>query len=155
MSKEKLTLDQLRKEQAYLNLTDPQRRMVETFLQTGSKLKAVQAAFNCASEKTARVMTYSYFAKAAVIACLAISEGADPERAQFNVDLERAIKNPKLTRNQLSALRLKAQLYGYLVTLPEPTAPARASSFTKFVVGQLVTERDEKGVLHTGIIRTL
>jgi hypothetical protein len=138
---EKLSIEQLRKEQAYLNLTDPQRRLVEVFLQTGNKLNAVQAAYKCKSEQTARVMVYSYFANPRIIVALAVANGGDPEREKFNAELERAIRNPKTTRNQVSALRMKAQLNGYLGTVPEPL---NENEPQKFPIGAIIIQSGKK-----------
>jgi Fe2+ or Zn2+ uptake regulation protein len=136
---DKITIEQLRKEQAYLNLTDPQRRLVEVFLETGNKLKAVQAAYKCGSEKSARVMTYTVFRLPNVIACLAAANGSDPEREKFNAELQRMIRNRKVTRNQISVMRLLAQTRGYLFTLPEPDAE-NESEPQKFAIGSIIVQ---------------
>jgi hypothetical protein len=136
---EKLTIAELRTQGCYLALTEPQKKLVETFLQTGSKLKAVQAAYKCGSEKSARVMSYPVFRLPNVIACLAVANGSDPEREKFNAELERMIRNRKVTRNQISAMRLLAQTRGYLVTLPEPNAE-NAGEPQKFAIGSIIVQ---------------
>ena len=57
----KLSIEQLRREHCYFVLSVKQQKMVEVYLGTGDKVKAVQAAFNTKSAQVAKVMTYHYF----------------------------------------------------------------------------------------------
>ncbi len=63
----KFTIEQLRRERTYLDLTPQQQKLVEIFLGTSNKLAAVQAAYNCKSVESARTMSYSLFANPKVV----------------------------------------------------------------------------------------
>lgn len=144
---EKLSIEALRREHCYLILSAKQQRLIDVYLATGDKAKAVQVAFNC-KPASARVMQYTYFRKPNVIACLAVASGADAEREKFNAELTKAIRNPRTTRNQISALKLFAETHGYLMSAADDETP-------RFKVGDRVTQRDDAGMLHAGIVRAL
>ena len=103
---ERLSIEQLRRKQAFLDLPEKQQKMLEVFLETGNKLQAIQAAFNRKSQQTARTMAYAYFKMPGVIACLAVAKGIDPELEKFEETVRRAVMNNQLTHSQLGALRL-------------------------------------------------
>lgn len=119
---DKITLDQLRREQCFLALTDKQKLCVEVYLECGDKLKAVQASYACRSKQSAKVLTYSVFQNPRVVSALAVANGEDAGLVAFKANLERAVLNPKLTIAQAQALKLYAQLHGYLkAPAPEPS----------------------------------
>jgi hypothetical protein len=141
----KLSIEQLRREHCYFVLSVKQQKMVEVYLGTGDKVKAVQAAFKCASEKTARVMTYSYFAKPGVIACLAVAFGDDPRRETFKAEVRRAMKNKKLTYPQAAALKLYGQLHGFAPSsLPTAEPAADNETLQTFPIGSVIVQDGKK-----------
>jgi hypothetical protein len=142
----KLSISELRETQAYQNLSAKQQLMVETFLETGSKVKAVLAASSC-KESSARTQSYFYFSRIDVRECLEVANGVDPklaraaaERLQWNDDVNRLIGSKNTTRIQIAALRLKAVAQGYL--MPEETA--KADGRQKFAVGDIVVQDGKK-----------
>ena len=155
---EQLTLDQLQREKVFLCLTPRQQRLVIAYLTNGhDKIAAIKSAFDCKSSSV-RIMSYNYFNKRQIVAVLAVAAGGDPEREQFDLDLHRAIQNPRTTRNQISALRLMAQTRGYIVSA-EPAADAvdetETPSTHTFKIGDRVTQRDDAGIEHVGIVRRI
>lgn len=135
-----LTLDQLRQQEAYLALTEKQQTLVEIFIRTGSRLESVLAAYSCKSREQARVMSYTIFSNPAIIAALAVARGEDPEKAKFLAELERAITKPK-SQARLTALRLLAQIRGYIPSAAEPVKDEpKADEPQKFGIGDLVEQ---------------
>lgn len=156
----KLSILELRETQAFQSLTAKQQKVVEVYLETGDKTKAVLAASTSGHCKlaSARTMSYStvYFANVGILECLEVANGTDPkaahataERKQFDDTLTRLIGKKKASRVNLAALRLLAETRGYLMP---PVTPAGASEFH---VGQRVTQKDDQGVLHTGVIKAI
>jgi hypothetical protein len=147
----KLSISEFHQTATYTALTIQQRRLVDAYLTNGNdRIAAVHTAFRC-KENSARVMSHRYFSNGNIIAALAVANGSDPDRAQFEIALARAIKNTKTTRNQISALRLWAETKGYFLSLSETPK----GDDTRFAVGDRVTQRDDTGVVHVGIIRAL
>jgi hypothetical protein len=143
---EKLTIEQLRHEPCFNNLTGPMQKLVETFLQTGNKFAAVKLAYKPKSDKNARVMVYSLFSNPRIVAVLAIANGVDPEMKNFDIELQRAIRNPKTTRNQVTALRLFAQLHGFIPSSipPYESAANSDSNPQMFAIGSVIVQGGKK-----------
>jgi hypothetical protein len=79
---EKISIGEFHRTPAYLALTQKQRRLLESFLETNDKVKSVMAAFSCA-EKSARAMAHAYFKKPRIVACLAVAaNGVEVESAE-------------------------------------------------------------------------
>jgi hypothetical protein len=81
---EKLSIAELRRSPAYLTLTQKQRRLVEVFLETGDKVKAIASVYSC-SEKSARAMAHAYFRKPRILAVLTVANGSAPEVGNADV----------------------------------------------------------------------
>jgi hypothetical protein len=109
---EKLTIPELRATPVFRALTPKQQKLVETFLETGDKVKSVLSAFSC-SEQSARTMASNYFSKPLILEVLAVANGEDAERVKFDAELDRAMHNPKINRQQVEALKLFAATHGY------------------------------------------
>src|ERR1700688_881504 len=94
----KLSLDELRKEPAFLALSERYQSLVLAFLQAkedrkpNPKVAAIQAVCNPKSIETARVVAYQYFAKAAIVDAVQLGSGLS-SRQRFEMDLQRAISN--------------------------------------------------------------
>jgi hypothetical protein len=167
-TKDRLTLDQLRAEQCYIELTPKQKKMVDHFIiSNGDRVASVMAAYATKSEANARVLAYEFFASPRVVACLAAYFQNDPFE-DFKAEVRKAYRNKKLTVAQVSALKLHADLNGWgSALLPDqhgrdaakpdepaatekaPTLPANAGP-QRFKIGDRVTERDDQGILHIG-----
>ena len=121
----KLTLAQLKQEPTFTALSDRQQAMVIAYLrakEAGSvtpKVDAIYAAgYKPRSAQSARVLSYQYFAKPAIKDVLNLVLGLSP-RELFDLDLQRAIDNPKVKPAAVAALRMRAELN---VALFSPTA---------------------------------
>lgn len=141
------------------------RTYVQTFLDTGTfdPLLATKTGYDCKSDLSARTFGYQLLSNAKIILCLNRFFGSSPEEA-FLRQVEKAIYSRKLTIAQVRALELQCKLNGWENGIPrsrdlhmtgpetddEPQPKAETSSAQKFHVGQLVTQRDGAGVLHTG-----
>ena len=110
---DRLSITELTQQPAYLALTAQQRVLVEKFLETADKVQAVQAAYNCKSKESARVMSYSVFSNLRVVAALAAANGGC-DLESFKQEVMCAARNKKLSIAQLGALKLYAQLSGFV-----------------------------------------
>ena len=122
----KLNFDELRQQPCYLSLTVPQRALIEAYLQTGSKLEAVKAGYPDASLKSARVMASRLFRSPRIVAVLTLAAGGDSGRAQFEIELQRKMRSLKVSKNQIAALRLYAEIHGFLMPKVEAEVEAPA-----------------------------
>jgi len=116
---EKLTIAQLQCRQEYLTLTTRQRKLVEVFVATGDRLTATREAYTGRTDEIIRVRAYQVFSNNAVIACLAVANGEDPDRAVFLEKVERATRSKKTTVAEIQALRLLGQARGYIGSKPQ------------------------------------
>jgi hypothetical protein len=123
----KLTLEQLQGRPEFLFLTVRQRKAVLSFLETGDRLKAVEAAYSCKTPESARVMVYAVFGNFHIIACLAVANGLDPEKAVFEAKLERLSRSKKVSAAQVAVLNLLGLSKGWLRegTEPEPAVQSQ------------------------------
>lgn len=171
-TKDRLTLAELKATTVWTDLTSKQKVLVETFIQNGGdRVKAMLAAYAIKSPETARVLAYEYFTSPRVVACLTAYFQGDPLE-DFKADVRAAYRNKDLSVAQVRALELHAKINGWASdSLPsfskaepeniKPTskaAPAVDNAVggpiapKRFAVGDRVTERDEQGVLHKGIV---
>ena len=112
--KEPLSIRDLRRSQVFLELTPKLRTMIENYLANGyDKTAAVKSAYDCKSIETARTMSFELFAKPSVQAVLAHYFQEDPREA-FIREVDRAVRNPRVTDAQVEALRLQALANGWL-----------------------------------------
>jgi hypothetical protein len=166
MPKDRLTLEQFRAEQCYLELTPKQKKLVETFISSnGDRVLSVMAAYATKSEANARILAYEFFASPRVVAALAAYFQDDPLES-FKADLRKAYRNSKLSVAQVSAMELIAKVSGWgAASLPsgllhghdkaENADPEPAAPVKKFHVGQCVRHRRPDGSFHDVIIRAM
>lgn len=115
----KLTLDELRKTQAFLALYERHQRLVIAYLKsdmdTVGKVEAIRSVYsNVSTFESARVMAHAYFQQNPAIAeCLAVAAGLTPKEA-FLAEVKRASQR-KTRPTQLAALKMYAELQGWLV----------------------------------------
>jgi hypothetical protein len=147
----KLSIEKLRETDAFQALSVRCQQMVETYLQTGSKVKAVMAV-SSGKESSSRTQSYFYFARIDVLECLEVARGVDPqaahaaaERLRFDADLNKLIGSKTTTKAQLAAMKLKAEINGYIM----PAVPADASEpSTEFQIPEGATALvDKAGVV--------
>lgn len=116
MDKKKMSLAELEQRPEYLRLTERQMLFVSTFIaddQIGhyDPERAVLAAYKCKSRESARVMAYSQMQNPRIIDVLNIYFGRDASAA-FLEEVNRAIRNRKLTLAQMEAMMLKSRILG-------------------------------------------
>jgi hypothetical protein len=111
----RLTLDELRQTSEYLMLTQKQQLFVATYVGTGmaeghyNVVSAIKTAYACKSEEVARVMSYTMMQNIRILAVLNLHFGVSPT-VQFVKELDRAIRNKKITNAQVELLILKSKM---------------------------------------------
>jgi hypothetical protein len=134
-------------------LTDSQRVWVTQFLATGSALLATQAGYKAKSEASNRVLSYELAKNKTIGAALDVANGkVKTDRERLIDDVRAHLKAAE--KGSVAASKFAAQLERLVLgAKPEaedvPETP-EAPSATKFHIGQLVNQRDEDGVVHTG-----
>jgi hypothetical protein len=119
----RLTLEQIKDTQEYSVLTGKQQLFVETYIKSGLETKsydsifATQTAYACKSRETARVMSYALITNIRIVAVLNRHFNKEP-LAAFVEQIDRAIRNKKLSVANLQALKLKGDVLGYTTRLP-------------------------------------
>jgi len=119
----RLTLAQIKDTQEYSVLTGKQQLFVETYVQSGldtgvyDPIMATLTAYKCKSREVARIMSYSLIANIRIVAILNRHFNKEP-LAEFVEQIDRAIRNKKLTVAQMQALKLKGDVLGYTTRLP-------------------------------------
>ena len=119
----RLTLEQIKTTQEYAVLTGKQQLFVETYCASGlntgiyDPIFSTMQAYKCKSRENARVMSYSLMANIRIVAVLNRHFNREPIE-EFLIQIDRAIRNKKLTIAQLSALKLKGDILGYPSRLP-------------------------------------
>jgi len=159
--KERLTIEQLRAEQVFTDLTPRQQKMIETFASSGDRIQAVLAAYNAKSPEVARVMAYEFFANPKVVACLTVYFQDDPLEV-FKREVRRAYHNKNLSVAQVQAMKMFCDLNGWgaaslpdlhgrdadgepETSKPQPVAPAVPGPTTnRFQVGDIATQDGER-----------
>ena len=123
MSSTRLNLDQVKDTQEYSVLTGKQQLFVETYIRGGidtgtyDPIGATLTAYTCKSRENARVMSYSLMANIRIVAVLNRHFNREPIE-EFVTQLDRAIRNKKLTIAQFEVLKLKGDILGYTTRLP-------------------------------------
>lgn len=121
--RKKLTLDELFETQEYQQLTPKQRLFVATYCAGGLQNKvynpvsATLVAYKCKNPESARVMSYALMSNMRIIATLNRHFNTEPIE-QFLVEVNRAVRNKRISRAQVDALKLKADILGYAVKIP-------------------------------------
>lgn len=173
----RLSIEQLREEDVFLDLTPRQKILIETYVTSNyDRVLAVQKAYNPKTAEIARTMSYEVFATVRVIACLACFFQDEPLKT-FQDTVRRAYRQKKLTTAQVSALELLAKVSGWGVALPgvihgrkaepdepavenskAPAAPVAASApvvvppKAKPFIGQIVPKRRPDGTSYDVLI---
>lgn len=120
----RLTLLELEATTEYQKLTHKQQLFVATYCAGGladGHYDAVQAtvvAYKCATREIARIMSYSLMANIRIVAAVNRHFNAEPI-SRFLEELDRAVRNKKLTMAQLGALKLKCDLLGLKTLIPD------------------------------------
>jgi hypothetical protein len=144
----RLTLDQIKDTQEYSILTGKQQLFVETYCQSGidtgtyDPILAAMTAYVCKSQENARVMSYALMANIRIVAALNRHFNREPIE-EFLVQIDRAIRNKKLTVAQMQALKLKADVCGFSARLPG-TANMPAGTIPNDVVAATTAARKAK-----------
>lgn len=121
--RKKLTLDELRETSEFQQLTLKQQLFVATYVETGMStgkydpIAAVQQAYVCKNPESARVMSYAMMGNIRIVQVLNRHFNAEPIE-DFIKQIDRAIRNRKLSIAQIEALKLKAGLLGFDARLP-------------------------------------
>jgi hypothetical protein len=134
----RISLEELRTTPEYIRLTPKMKMFVDSYCGAGAidgnydAVAAVNQAYKCKSYEVARIMSYSILANIKIVAVLNRYFGTDPADS-FLENLDRAVRNKKLTLAQLGALRLQCEVLGIGTKIPanfgggstKPDAPAK------------------------------
>ena len=139
-----ITLAELHNQRCYLDLNPRQQKMVDTFIETeGDKTEAViRAGYHFKNRENAHKHAHIYFARRAVKECLEFYKGFD-EREQFIADLNNAMRNKHIRPAQIAALRLRAQVGGFLPgsqQTPVEPAAAEVEGVQRFPIGAVIIQ---------------
>ena len=154
--------------------TKQQRAFVVAFLKSGDSQQAVDLAYPSAHSRSRRSLKYQVLRAPAVVECLEIWAYRNPDAARAH--LVRTIREqlkaaePGSTAAGKFAVQLERLILGVKGTNAahfqdpdeDPNEPStdsqpavEQSAAPKFFVGQRVTERDQAGIEHVGIVRAL
>jgi len=146
-----MTKEEFRASKEFLALTDKQRRWVDVFVDSQDAALATRIAYGDHTDSPYRAMlTRKVESSPRVIAALDLYFARSP-REKFLRDLENDIKHSTGVA-RIEARRLYAKIMGLVDG--SPMAAGEASS-GQYCIGQLVTQRDNEGVLHTGTVAEL
>jgi hypothetical protein len=118
----RLTIEELRSTPEWATCTDKQRRLIEVYLETGSRDTAVQRAYGTTLSKHVS----SYFRMPAVKRGLAAAFGEEPKQSpidRLKSDLRKLMLDPQTNSSQIAAVRMLMALEGFSVEKP-PTLDA-------------------------------
>lgn len=116
MENKKMSMADLEITVEFQRLTEKQQLFIATYISAGllghyDAEAAVLAAYKCKSRESARVMSYSMMQNPRVIDVLNLHFGKNATEAFFE-DVNRAIRNRKLTVAQMEAMKLKSKMLG-------------------------------------------
>jgi len=120
----RMPLEELQNTPEYQKLTQKQRLFVATYCEGGrvsgtyDPVWATNTAYACKNLEVARIMSYALMANIRIIAVLNRHFNTAPIE-EFLLQLDRAIRNKKLTVAQIQALRLKCEILGFANRLPD------------------------------------
>ncbi len=132
----KLTRSELETTHEFQILTPKQKMFVATYVQTGidtgkyDAVAAVNSAYKCKTEESARIMGYALLSNINIIRVLDRHFGKEPVDS-FTDMLERALRNGTITVAQVQAAKMICELKGYATSLnkapevPEPPEHAK------------------------------
>ena len=145
----RLTLEELRVLPEFLMLTQKQQLFVSTYVSAGmaegghyNVASAIKTAYDCNSEEAVRVMSYGMMQNIRILAVLNLHFGVSPTD-QFLKDLDRAIRNKKITRAQVELLALKSRMLG-IGTFIEKGHSVKHTRRSTAEVDAALTEEAEK-----------
>jgi hypothetical protein len=146
----KPSLDQLRKEPAFISLPAKFQSLVMEYLKAAAagepnpKAQAIQQVYAVKSKASARVMGCQYFAKPEIAEVLALAAGLTPREA-FLAELRRLSLRRKSTPTQLAALRLFGQTMGFIdpAKKSEKKPADKSAPAHRFKVGDICLYRDK------------
>jgi hypothetical protein len=119
----RISLEELRTTPEYIRLTPKMKMFVDSYCGAGAidgnfdPVAAVNQAYRCKSYEVARIMSYSILANIKIVAVLNRYFGTEPVDS-FLENLDRAVRNKKLTLAQLGALRLQCDVLGLGTKIP-------------------------------------
>jgi hypothetical protein len=160
------TLHEFQATPEYLACTPKMQVWLTTLIESNFDYKlATATAYNCKNLRQAHVFSYAVRKWPIIRAALNVYLGKS-ERDSFLEDLEQTIRRaPKGSDRQVRAQALYARMK-FGVSTPdndEPTSARDPQTVTskpetlatsdepiRFYVGQIITDRDEQGILHTG-----
>jgi len=130
----------------YLSLTSGQKRWIDAFVETLDANLSTRKAYGASDDAYVAMFTRKIETSPRILAALDLFFVRSP-REKFLRDLQNDIaRSTGVAR--IEARRLFAKITGLidgaLDSEPDETSPAN------FFVGQLVTQRDEMGTIHTG-----
>jgi phage-related baseplate assembly protein len=137
-----MTLEELQKTREFQQLTPKQRLFVSAYCDFGlssgdyDSVEAAHIAYATRNKEVARVMSYSLLQNFRIIEVLNLHFGMTPNE-EFLVQLNRAIRNKKVTPSQVQALRVKCDFLNIGSRIPyenhASTVPQRVIDATKVV----------------------
>jgi hypothetical protein len=151
-----MTWEQLTASHVWNSLSPARKCWVTAYISNGGDIfAATRAAYPDATEKSSKCMAYELRKTPEILAAIDFYQGGPSLQEQIAGVQETIRQAPAYA--QADARRLLAELTGLLTKSGgkadeprEDSQPTEASFGTVFHVGQLVTERDGAGVLHTG-----
>lgn len=147
-----ITLAELHELRVYRDLNDRQQKLVDVFISSGGdKTEAfMRAGYRFKNRETAHKYSSVYFANRSVRACLAVYKGIG-EKEQFIAELNRALRDPRISPAKVALFRLRAQVSRFIpIATPtdEPVAPPVESSVPaaphRHAVGDIVIQGGKK-----------
>lgn len=119
----RISLDELRTTPEYIRLTPKMKMFIDSYCSAGAidgnfdAVAAINQAYRCKSYEVARIMSYSILANIKIVAVLNRYFGTEPVDS-FLANLDRAVRNKRLTLAQLGALRLQCDVLGIGTKIP-------------------------------------
>jgi len=145
-----ITIAEFHSSKEFLTLTEGQRRWVDSFTESQDAGQSTRAAYRVSDDSYCAMLTSKIQSSRRVMDALDLFYGRSPKE-KFLRDLQIDIAHAKGIA-KIEGRRLYAKVTGLVDGSSDPEAPDAASetSPANFFVGQLVTQRDEAGILHTG-----
>ena len=134
-----MSLDELKRQRCFLDLTERQKLLVESFIVSGGdRTFAVQAAYHVANRESARALSYEMLSGTYVTDVLNTFWGRTP-REILQQQVDRLCRKKKPTVAEVNALRLKCELAGFT---PEnmPRVNGYQPKPKQFEIGQIVLQ---------------
>ncbi len=130
----------------FLALTEGQRKWVDIFIETSDANRATREAYSATDDAYIAMFTRKTETSPRILAALDLYFARSP-REKFLRDLQLDIKQSKGVA-RVEARRLFAKVTGLIDGVPVEIEP-------RFKVGDRVTQRDDAGIVHMGIVRAI